>query len=419
MYCVDWVEENNIISNVNMSSQRISELFSQITHPLKNLFYKKWIKIASEDEFLALDITSISSYSKNIDECEYGHNRDNEKLPQINLCSLFGEKSFLPMYQTVYNGSLNDVKTLSSTIIEFFGIVGNFKFTIVMDKGFYSKDNINFLLAKNDIKFLISVPFTSNFTKNLILYVKNAIISPLNIVDKSQNKEQIFGISQKIIWNNNNITIYTGNEDIANSVILYAYIFYNPSKALKECEKLYSDIKTVYDESIIKGCVDKSKSFYNKFFIFNKSNNDNSLPFISINQDKIDDYLLNSGFFILLSNVNSDKQYFFNIYRKRDIVEKSFNNYKNHLCLDRYHIHGSKRMINKSFILFIAQIIYSAIYKKMLDIDLFKHMTIEKLLNEMKKIKSVTVNNTLYVRPLTKTQNNILKFFKIDPPKTL
>jgi hypothetical protein len=50
-----------------MSSQRISTLFNQITHPLKNLFYKKWIKIASEDEFLALDITSISSYSKNID----------------------------------------------------------------------------------------------------------------------------------------------------------------------------------------------------------------------------------------------------------------------------------------------------------------------------------------------------------------
>jgi hypothetical protein len=121
------------------------------------------------------------------------------------------------------------------------------------------------LLTKNDVKFLISVPFTSNFAKNLILYVKDAIISPLNIVDKSQNKEQVFGISQKIIWNNNNITIFTGNEDIANSVILYAYIFYNPSKALKEREKLYSDIKTVYNKSTINGYVDKSKSFYNKF----------------------------------------------------------------------------------------------------------------------------------------------------------
>jgi transposase len=107
------------------------------------------------------------------------------------------------MYQTIYNGSLNDVKTLSTTIIEFFGIVGNFKFTIVMDKGFYSKDNINFLLAKNDIKFLISVPFTSNFTIKLIDYVKNTIVSPINIIDKSPNKEQIFGITQKIIWNNN------------------------------------------------------------------------------------------------------------------------------------------------------------------------------------------------------------------------
>jgi hypothetical protein len=116
--------------------------------------------------------------------------------------------------------------------------------------------------------------------------------------------------------------------------------------------------------------------------------------------------------------VNSDKQDFFNIYRKRDIIEKSFNNYKNHLGLDRYHVHGSKNMINNRLCYLLLKL-YIQQYIKKLDIDLFKHMAIEKLLNEMKKIKSVTINNTLYVKTLTKTQNNILKFFKIDQPKTL
>lgn len=62
--------------------------------------------------YIALDITSISSYSQLMKSCEWGYNRDHENLPQINLCMLFGEESMLPVYQTAYTGSLKDVTTL-------------------------------------------------------------------------------------------------------------------------------------------------------------------------------------------------------------------------------------------------------------------------------------------------------------------
>ncbi|GAI85050.1 unnamed protein product, partial [marine sediment metagenome] len=39
------------------------------------------------------DITSFSSYAKNLDFLEWGYNRDREKLPQINFGVIYGEPS--------------------------------------------------------------------------------------------------------------------------------------------------------------------------------------------------------------------------------------------------------------------------------------------------------------------------------------
>lgn len=63
-------------------------------------------------EYLALDITSESSYSELIEDVEWGYNRDHEQLPQVNLCMMVGETSRLPIHQTVYAGSHKDVRTL-------------------------------------------------------------------------------------------------------------------------------------------------------------------------------------------------------------------------------------------------------------------------------------------------------------------
>ena len=72
-------------------SQRISELMSSVTLEERQKFFEKWGVYRSEQEYLALDITSISSYSQFIGDVEWGYNRDGENLPQINLCMLFGE----------------------------------------------------------------------------------------------------------------------------------------------------------------------------------------------------------------------------------------------------------------------------------------------------------------------------------------
>jgi hypothetical protein len=53
------------------------------------IFFSEWAKLRNESEYLALDITSVSSYSNLIGEAECETNNENDPLDQINLCLLF------------------------------------------------------------------------------------------------------------------------------------------------------------------------------------------------------------------------------------------------------------------------------------------------------------------------------------------
>ena len=77
------------------------------------------MKKVLEDDYLCYDITSISSYSELNEYIKYGHNRDNEKLPQLNLAMLFGQNSGLPVYFQRMPGNISDVTTLNNLLETF------------------------------------------------------------------------------------------------------------------------------------------------------------------------------------------------------------------------------------------------------------------------------------------------------------
>jgi hypothetical protein len=62
-----------------ITSQRSSELFASITEESKIKFFKQWGRHKSKDEFWAYDTTSISSYSEQLKQIQYGHNKEDDK----------------------------------------------------------------------------------------------------------------------------------------------------------------------------------------------------------------------------------------------------------------------------------------------------------------------------------------------------
>ncbi len=146
-----------------LASQRISELLGTITESAKMEFFRRQAARRSEVEYLAFDTTSISSYSELIKLARYGKNKDGDPLPQINLALLYGQSSGLPAYYRKLPGNTSDVKLLRNLLkeTEFLGME---KLNFVLDRGFYSEDNINDMM-KHHHKFLIGAKNSLNIVK--------------------------------------------------------------------------------------------------------------------------------------------------------------------------------------------------------------------------------------------------------------
>ena len=72
IYCEDWLLKTESLPCGSMSSQNISRLLSAISNAERMAFFEKWGGIRNEQEYLALDITSISSYSEFIGDVSSG-----------------------------------------------------------------------------------------------------------------------------------------------------------------------------------------------------------------------------------------------------------------------------------------------------------------------------------------------------------
>ena len=146
--------EEYLFNEMPLTSQECSNLFASISYEERMEFFKKWIKRMSGLEYLAYDVTSISSYSKNIQETEWGYNRDKEELPQVNLACFLDHKSGYPIFYTTYNGSIVD-KTHLKYMMAYNNELDIKNVSYIMDKGFCTVENVKYMLNSN-ISFVLS-----------------------------------------------------------------------------------------------------------------------------------------------------------------------------------------------------------------------------------------------------------------------
>jgi transposase len=347
------------------------------------------------EEYPALDITSISSYSSLIPDCEWGYNRDGETLPQVNMCLLYGEKTELPVYQTQYSGSLNDRAAFKTTMEEMKAVSGGKRLIVVMDKGFYSENNIKTLISGGR-SFLVSVPFTALYAKGIVKEARAEIDSVKNMIKTSSCP--IRGKSISINFAGAELTahvLYNPEKEPADRNILYAHTAWlkeniEAGKNLSGFEKDIEKYLAVYD-------YDTGAA-------------------VTIRQDVIDRELETSGWMVILGSENITAQAAHDIYRRKDAVEKAFLKYKNHLGMGRLRVHDAERMRNKSLAAFISLILISAIHKTMKAKNLYKRLTINRLFMTLSKLKLLVIDGRHILRPITKEQRTIFSAFGLPLP---
>jgi len=392
MYIEDWFDETEIAFADRMDDLFCSKLFASITDEDRKNFFTEWVRYRNEKEYIAYDVSSISTYSRNLDAAEWGYNRDNEKLPQVNLGMYYGVTSHVPVYYDLYSGSIPD-KTYLEYMMTTAKDLGIRNVCFVMDRGFVTEDNIKYM-SKNDVAFITALP--------------GARLESLKLIDENK------GIIRKIANRIGEYEVYGIGQVIElHGVRVKAHIYFDPEKQALDEKELYAHIGKLQAELEKMRHAKRLTKRYTDYFVIEEKP---KAPItFEMNGEKVDEKLERTGYFILLSsNPELSSGEVLKIYRTRDIVEKSFDQFKNRLDFRRMRTHWHKTTEGKMFVGFLALILRSSMLCKMKSDSQIKHLTLEKVLIELRKIKTVTLTDlTEILIPLTKMQKTILSSFGV------
>ena len=395
----------------DIPSQRSSELFASITEEERYSFFRLQGKRRAEKEYWAYDTTSISSYSQRLKQVRYGLNKEDDRLPQINLALLFGEQSNLPFYYRKLPGNITDVKTVKNLIADMDFLEYN-KIKLVMDRGFYSEDNIN-TLYQNHLKFLIATKLSLKFVKTELDQVRETLRSWTNY----NQKYELYTSTRKIKWSYSQKRPYKG-DTIRGERRMYLHFYFNSEKAMEDEKELNSRLSVLQAEIESGKRSPEHEKLYNKYFDI-KTTPVRGTKTIA-KQKAMDEAKLNYGYFALISNEIKDPIEALDIYRNKDLVEKAFGNLKERLNLRRLSVSSDASLDGKLFVEFIALIFLSYLKKKMQEQDLFKKYTVQGLLDEFDIIECFEQPGAqIRIGEVTKRQKSLYEKIGISPPTSL
>jgi transposase len=387
LYLEDWFDETDIAFAERIDDQRCSRLFAAISHDERMHFFREWLKHRSEQEYIVYDVTSISTYSKGIDIAEWGYNRDNESIPQINLGMFYGAESHLPVYYNMYSGSISDKSHLVFMMADAKRLgIANTRF--VLDRGFVSEGNLKHMKDKGYL-------FITAFPQHL-LEAKRLVDACKSDIRKAANRIGTFGV----------YALSTDTE--VYGFKMKAHIYFDPEKQALDEKELYAHVEKLKTDLEKMGKTKRATKKYTDFFIVKQEKTDGFI--FTLNNEKIDERLSRAGFFILLNNDEClSSEDVLRLYRGRDAIEKNFDQLKNGLDFRRLRTHVNQTTDGKMFVGFLALILRSYLLRKLKDDQKTKHLTLEKVLLELRKIKVVTFEDLSRVLiPLTKIQKTIL-----------
>ena len=400
-HCESWAKSHEPSLAASLSSQRISEILPAIGVDGKQTFLVKWMVKVLENDYICYDITSVSSYSEINEYIKYGHNRDKEKLPQLNLAMLYGQKSRLPLYYHRTPGNITDVATLHN-LLRTFKAMEVKRLNYVMDKGFYSKKNVDDLLQRGD-RFTISVPLNNKWVQHAIDDIHKTIHGP----------EGYQKLDDKILYVNSRLYPW-GKENHR----CYLHLYYNAQNHAQAVDKFNEEL-IIYKQELESGKPDSDhQEAYDEFFIL-KTTPKRGLQ-VSYNTQAVSQYISRyAGFRALLSNSIKYPVEAMRVYRDKDAVEKCFDDLKNSLDMKRLRMHTSATVDGRFFVQFIALILTSAIRKETRRTKLIEKYTVRELLQEMETLTKVKYSGKYgsILTEATKPQREILKVLDIQLPE--
>jgi hypothetical protein len=385
-----------------LASQRISELFESISQKMKDDYFHARANRAS-GQYWFYDTTSISSYSECIESVRWGRNKDLVPLPQLNVAAVLDAKSGLPVWYKDVSGNITDVSIVKSLLQDAKGI-GIKRMRLCMDRGFYSKANIDALMDEH-MKFLLGV-------KTSYSYVTKAIKDNSVKLKSWQNYDEnhhVFGLRVPHTWKYENTKV---SRDVKKSIRrTYLYLYYKPERVAYD-EERFAQLLWRLSRELKSGCrQDEHEVAYERYFKRVRGG-------IYVGKDDvIEKERSRFGYFALLSNDASlSAQSALSVYRNKDMIEKAFGDIKDRLDFRTPKVSNVETLRGKMLCVFIALTLALEVRNRMEKADMDIKYTLHGLFDELDSIERYESEGHLpKVLNVTKKQKKIYEAMGVKP----
>jgi hypothetical protein len=395
----------------DIPSQRSSELFASITEEDRYRFFQLQAARRCEKEYWAYDITSVSSYSECLKQIRYGMNKEHDHLAQLNLALVFGQESGLPFYYRKLPGNVTDVKTVRNMLADM-DFLNLEKVHLVMDRGFYSAENIN-ELYKEHHKFLIGAKLSLKFVKEQLDSVRHSLREWKNYCEN----HEVFATCVPLKWDYLQERPNKG-DTIRGERRMYLHLYFNGERAAEDEQRQTRRLLALQKELQTGERKPENSKLYDKYF----ETHETPARGVTViaKQEAIDEARRNYGYFALVSNEIKDPIKALDIYRNKDLVEKAFGNLKERLSMRRLLVSSEHSLDGKLFVQFVALIYLSCIKKAMQENKLFGKYTLQGLLDQFDVIECFgRPGKDLRVGEITKKQQELYNIIGVAPPPSL
>ena len=386
------------------SDAKISSFLKEVTNDDINTFLNAWALSRPNKEgiYISYDSTNKNCQATDIELAEYGHAKDDDGKPIVNIAIGFDVNNREPIFCEEYLGSINDVSQLSQMIKKIKGLGYTNNIGFILDRGYFSKRNIEDMDGEH-MSFIIACKGKAKFINGLV----SKAIGTFEKDRKNRiNRFSCYGTT--IVF-----------PLFGDNVNRYIHIYYNELKAAIERENIEAKVERI--SNLLKKNVGKKKDYNEYNHYFDLIYKDGFFVAAMQKDDVIEKEKEYCGYFVIVSSKEINALDALTLYKSRDESEKLFLSDKSFLSGRAFRVQSDAAIKTKTLISFIALIVRNKIHTYLSDYIDNTHinqnyLNVESTIKELEKIEMIKGNDNIYRldHALSKTQKTILKAFNID-----
>jgi len=279
----------------------------------------------SPNPVIALDSTTISTYSENQLEARRGFNKDHDGLPTIKYVTAYSEQDEEPIAYAKQPGNIPDVISVENALRQLEAL-GVRKPLMVTDAGYCSEHNLMEYTRRN-MKFLTIMDATPVWIRQAIDAIREEIsrissVCPFDLTvsgAKTCVEHEFHYIRQR---SRNGIS---AGETVTFTRRLYLYVFYSGERKLKRSQDFRAEL-LLLKRQLEEGQTEFTKAAekrIEKYLVRSRTERGGHLR-ILFNDTAIQEAERYFGFFVLVSNQSLELFKALSYYRLREKIEEFF-----------------------------------------------------------------------------------------------